>query len=99
MGAHHLIAWLIIGLIAGALAGRLVEGGGYGIRGDIVVGLVGAFIGGLILHGLTRGNEATASFVGEILVAFAGAIILLGLLRLAGRGRTRRHGLFGAFRR
>jgi uncharacterized membrane protein YeaQ/YmgE (transglycosylase-associated protein family) len=88
----HLIAWLLVGLIAGALAGRVVEGGGFGILGDIVVGLVGAVIGGLILHALTR-SDVAGSFIGECIVAFVGACLLLAVLRRVGRGAT------AAFRR
>ena len=98
MGAHHIIAWLVIGLIAGALAGRLVDHGGFGIIGDIVVGLVGAFVGGLVLHAVA-GTHAAQGFVAECFVAFVGAVILLAILRVAGRGRSRRHGALGAFRR
>lgn len=50
---HHVIGWLAIGLIAGALAGMVVRGGGLGFVRDIIVGLVGAVIGGLVLHAST----------------------------------------------
>jgi uncharacterized membrane protein YeaQ/YmgE (transglycosylase-associated protein family) len=89
----HLIAWLLVGLIAGALAGRVVEGGGFGFFGDVVVGLVGAFVGGLILHTITH-SDVAGGFIGECIVAFLGACILLGLLRAVrhrtggGRGAT-----------
>ncbi|MDB5442169.1 MAG: transglycosylase associated family protein, partial [Phenylobacterium sp.] len=46
MSSHSLLAWLIIGAIAGWLAGTFVKGGGFGLLGDIVVGIIGAFIGG-----------------------------------------------------
>ncbi|MEA2669788.1 MAG: hypothetical protein QOG45_8 [Chloroflexota bacterium] len=94
----HLIAWLLVGLIAGALAGRVVEGGGFGILGDIVVGLVGAVIGGLILHALTR-SDVAGSFIGECIVAFVGACLLLAVLRRVGRGRAGGRGATAAFRR
>jgi uncharacterized membrane protein YeaQ/YmgE (transglycosylase-associated protein family) len=93
----HLIAWLLVGLIAGALAGRVVEGGGFGVLGDIVVGLVGAFIGGLILHALTN-SDVAGSFIGECIVAFVGACLLLAALRMVGRGRSG-GGTTAAFRR
>ena len=98
MDGHHLIAWLIIGLIAGAIAGKVVEGGGFGILGDIVVGLVGAFLGGVILHAIT-GSSAAGGFIAECVVAFLGAVLLLALLRAMGRGRSHHHGALGAFRR
>jgi uncharacterized membrane protein YeaQ/YmgE (transglycosylase-associated protein family) len=81
----HLIAWILVGLIAGALAGRVVEGGGFGFFGDVVVGIVGAFVGGLVLHAIT-GSNAAGSFVGEVIVAFLGACALLVILRAIGRG-------------
>jgi uncharacterized membrane protein YeaQ/YmgE (transglycosylase-associated protein family) len=87
LDSHHLIAWILIGLISGALAGRVVEGRGFGFLGDLVVGLVGAFIGGLILDAITHGGSTTASFVGECIVSFIGACILLAVLRLFSRGR------------
>jgi uncharacterized membrane protein YeaQ/YmgE (transglycosylase-associated protein family) len=73
------IAWLVVGLIAGALAGRVMKGSGYGCLGDLVVGLVGSFVGGL-LGGLVL--EGTAGFWGSIGVAFAGACAFIALWRL-----------------
>jgi len=73
------IAWLLVGLIAGALAGRVVRGSGYGCLGDIAVGLVGSFIGGLLGGYIIEG---AAGFLGSVLVSFAGACIFIALLRL-----------------
>ena len=56
---HHIIAWLIIGLIAGVLASLVVRGTGLGFVRDIIVGLVGAVIGGLILHAVTHGAHTS----------------------------------------
>jgi uncharacterized membrane protein YeaQ/YmgE (transglycosylase-associated protein family) len=79
-----LIAWLVVGLIAGWLAGQFMKGGGYGIVGDIVVGIIGAFVGGLLFSFLMPG--AAAGFWGSIVVAFIGAVILIALIRaLPGR--------------
>ncbi len=64
------IAWLAVGLLAGWLAGRVMNGTGYGIIGDLVVGLVGAFIGGFVFGLFVTGNSG---FWGSILVAFLGA--------------------------
>jgi uncharacterized membrane protein YeaQ/YmgE (transglycosylase-associated protein family) len=72
-------AWLVVGSIAGWLAGRVMRGTGYGVLGDIVVGLIGAFLGGL-LGGFFI--EGATGFWGSIVVAFAGACICIGLLRL-----------------
>jgi uncharacterized membrane protein YeaQ/YmgE (transglycosylase-associated protein family) len=80
------IAWLLVGLIAGALTGRVMKGSGYGCLGDIVVGLLGSVVGGL-LGGYFL--EGVAGFWGSILVSFAGACVFIALLRLiAGRRIT-----------
>jgi uncharacterized membrane protein YeaQ/YmgE (transglycosylase-associated protein family) len=79
-----IIAWLVVGLIAGWLAGQVMRGGGFGLVGDIVVGLIGAFVGGLVFSFITGGG--TAGFWGSIFVAFIGAIILIAIVRaLPGR--------------
>jgi uncharacterized membrane protein YeaQ/YmgE (transglycosylase-associated protein family) len=80
-----IIAWLIVGLIAGFLASVVMRGGGYGIIGDIIVGIIGAFIGGLLANLLFP--SATFGLVGSIVVAFIGAVILIAILRAVGRGR------------
>jgi uncharacterized membrane protein YeaQ/YmgE (transglycosylase-associated protein family) len=74
-----LIAWLIVGAIAGWLAGQFMRGGGYGLLGDIVVGIIGAFLGGFLLSVLGIGGSA--GFVGSIVVAFIGAVVLIAILR------------------
>ena len=84
-----ILAWLVVGLIAGWLAGRVMKGGGFGLVGDIVVGIIGAFIGGLLLSIFGLGSQA--GFLGSIVVAFVGAVILLWLLRLVSGGSSRRH--------
>jgi uncharacterized membrane protein YeaQ/YmgE (transglycosylase-associated protein family) len=80
-----IIAWVIVGLIAGALAGRVMKGGGYGIIGDLIVGLVGAVVGGF-LFGLLVSD--TLGFVGSIVVAFLGACALIMVVRAVAPGRT-----------
>jgi len=79
-----LLTWLIVGLIAGVLA-SFVMGGGFGIIGDIVVGIVGAFLGGWIFRTLGVGTPFSG-LAGTIFVAFIGAVVLLFLLRLIRRG-------------
>jgi uncharacterized membrane protein YeaQ/YmgE (transglycosylase-associated protein family) len=87
MTIETLVVWLFVGLIAGWLASAVV-GGGYGIVGDIVVGIVGAFLGGWLFRAL--GVSAPGSgLVGTIVVAFVGAIVLLLLLRALHRTRYR----------
>lgn len=81
---HGIIAWLIIGAIAGWLAGVLVKGGGFGLIVDIIVGIVGAFIGGWlagVLH-ISLGS----GWIGSIITAVIGAVILLFVIRLVRRG-------------
>jgi uncharacterized membrane protein YeaQ/YmgE (transglycosylase-associated protein family) len=80
MTLETLLIWLVIGLVAGWLAST-VAGGGYGVIGDIVVGVAGAFIGGFIFRGLHI-RVPWSGIPGTILVAFIGALVLLVLLRL-----------------
>ena len=79
-----IIAWLLVGLVAGWLAGQFMRGGGFGIVGDIVMGIVGALIGGLLFSFLLPGSSV--GLIGSIVVAFIGAVVLIGLIRaLPGR--------------
>ena len=80
-----LVTWLIVGLIAGVLAGLLV--GGVGLVGDIVVGIVGAFLGGWIFAQLGV-SSPFSGLAGTIFTAFIGAVVLLVILHLVMRGRT-----------
>jgi uncharacterized membrane protein YeaQ/YmgE (transglycosylase-associated protein family) len=83
MGTMSIISWLVVGFIAGFLASRVMRGGGYGLIGDIIVGVVGALIGGwLATTFLKMPNPVNGINIGTILVAFVGAVILLGILRL-----------------
>ena len=75
-----ILGWVVIGLIAGALAGRVVEGRGLGCLGDIVVGVAGAFVG-VFIAGLVNLNGALG-FFGELVLAFIGAVILLAAIRV-----------------
>jgi uncharacterized membrane protein YeaQ/YmgE (transglycosylase-associated protein family) len=78
-----IIAWIVVGLIAGWLAGQVMKGGGYGVVGDIIVGLIGALVGGFLMSYFVEG---TAGFWGSIVVAFIGACILIAIVRaIAGR--------------
>lgn len=72
------IAWIIVGLIAGWLAGLTMRGSGYGIIGDIIAGLIGALIGGFIFGFFVQGATA---FWGSVVVAFIGACILIAIVR------------------
>ena len=85
-----ILSWIIVGLIAGFLAGQVMRGGGFGLIGDIVVGIVGALIGGFLAGALLNNPNAVNGInLTSILVAFIGAVILLGILRLfSGRRRS-----------
>ena len=75
--------FILIGLVAGWLAGQLMKGGGFGVVGDIVVGVVGALLGGFIFTKL--GVSSGGSLIGAIIVATIGAVVLIALLRLIKR--------------
>lgn len=81
-----LLTWLIVGLIAGVLASLVM--GGVGLIGDIVVGIVGAFVGGWVFQQLGV-TTPFSGLAGTIFTAFVGAVILLFILRLVTRGRRR----------
>jgi uncharacterized membrane protein YeaQ/YmgE (transglycosylase-associated protein family) len=83
-----IVAWLVVGLIAGWLASQVMRGGGYGLVGDIIVGIVGAVIGGFLADRfLNMPNAISGINITSVVVAFAGAVILLGVLRLVSRRR------------
>lgn len=74
------IWFILIGLAAGWLAGQLVKGGGFGLLGDIIVGVIGALLGGFIFSAL--GLSSTGGLLGSLIVATIGAVVLLFGLRL-----------------
>lgn len=76
----ELLWFVIIGVIAGWLAGRFMRGNGFGLVGDAIVGIIGAFIGGYLFR--TLGIEIGGGLVGSIVVAFLGAVVLLFVVRL-----------------
>jgi uncharacterized membrane protein YeaQ/YmgE (transglycosylase-associated protein family) len=75
---HGLIWWIVVGLIAGFLAGKVMKGGGYGVLMDIIIGIVGSILGGFLfgLIGISAGG-----LIGSIVVAFVGAVILIWIVR------------------
>jgi uncharacterized membrane protein YeaQ/YmgE (transglycosylase-associated protein family) len=82
-----LLTWLIVGLVAGVLASLVM--GGYGLIADIIIGIVGAFVGGWIFRQLGVGSPFEG-LAGTIFTAFIGAVVLLFLLRvLRGLGGRR----------
>ena len=83
-----ILSWVVVGLIAGWLAGMVMRGGGYGVIGDIIVGVVGGLLGGWIATSLLHiGAGMNGINLESILVAFAGAMVLLIALRLLFGGR------------
>jgi len=83
----NLVIWIIVGGLAGWLASVVVRGGGLGLLGDIAVGIIGAFLGGLVLSHVLPGVYAftggfTGFSLGSLIVAFIGAVILLLVVRL-----------------
>lgn len=86
-----ILSWIIVGLIAGFLAGQVMRGGGYGLIGDIIVGVLGGLLGGWIGSTFLHINAAmTGINLESILVAFAGAVLLIVVLRMIGGRRSYR---------
>jgi uncharacterized membrane protein YeaQ/YmgE (transglycosylase-associated protein family) len=84
MTLQTLLLWLVIGLVAGWLASAAV-GGGFGLIGDIVIGVVGSFLGGLLFRRLGIQTHLWG-LPSTIFVAFVGAVLLLLVLRVIRRG-------------
>jgi uncharacterized membrane protein YeaQ/YmgE (transglycosylase-associated protein family) len=82
-----IVWWIIVGLIAGFITGKLMKGSGFGTLGDIVVGIIGAIVGGYIMRLLGFAGEGGLLYT--ILVAIIGAVLLTLLLRLVTGNRSR----------
>ena len=83
-----ILTWLIVGLVAGVLASLVMGGTGYGLIGDIIVGIIGAFVGGWLFAQLGV-SSPWGGLGGTIFVAFIGAVLCLFILRvLRGARRT-----------
>lgn len=80
----HIFWFLVIGALAGWLAGILTKGMGFGVLGNIIVGVVGAVIGGHIIHfiGVSTGH----GFVASLVTALVGALVLLFIINLIRKG-------------
>jgi uncharacterized membrane protein YeaQ/YmgE (transglycosylase-associated protein family) len=87
---QSLLVIIVVGIVAGWLAGRVMRGGGYGLIGDLIVGLIGAFIGDWLLPRV--GIHLGVGIVALIVNAFIGALVLLFILRLVGGGWGSRWG-------
>lgn len=79
----HLVWFALVGLVAGWLAGKIMKGSGYGVVGDIVIGVIGAFVGGYLFSIL--GVSIGGGTLGSIAVATVGAVVLIALLRFIKR--------------
>jgi len=81
-----ILAWIVVGLIAGWLAGMVMKGGGYGVVGDIIVGIVGGLIGGFLASVLFGADMVNGIDITSIVTAFVGSVILIAIIRaLPGR--------------
>ena len=80
---EHLLLFLVIGIVAGFLAGKIMKGAGFGRLGDLIVGVIGSFIGVWVfgLLGISSGG-----ILGLLIAAVVGALILLYIIRLAKKG-------------
>ncbi len=83
----HILAWIIVGLIAGWATGRIMKGSGYGVIMDIVIGIAGALVGGFIMRSL--GFASRGGFIYTVIVAIFGAIVLTLAFRLVTRATAR----------
>jgi uncharacterized membrane protein YeaQ/YmgE (transglycosylase-associated protein family) len=77
-----IIAWIVLGLVAGWLAGMIMRGGGYGLIGDIVLGVLGALIGGWLWGVVTHDDVMLGFNLPSLLIAVVGAIVLIAISRL-----------------
>jgi len=75
----HFVWWIIVGLIAGWLTGKIMKGSGYGVFMDIVIGIAGAIIGGFLMR--TLGFAGQGGMIYTVLVAIGGAVLLTAILR------------------
>ncbi|MBI9050138.1 MAG: GlsB/YeaQ/YmgE family stress response membrane protein [Anaerolineaceae bacterium] len=76
---ENLLLFLLIGLIAGWLAGKIMKGKGFGLVGDLIIGVIGSFIGGWLFGIL---GLSASGLIGSLVTALVGAIVLLWLIRL-----------------
>jgi uncharacterized membrane protein YeaQ/YmgE (transglycosylase-associated protein family) len=83
-----LLTWLVVGLVAGLLASLVMGGTGFGLLGDIIIGIVGAFVGGWLFSKMGV-SSPFGGLAGVIFPAFIGAVVLLFLLRLLRRASAR----------
>ena len=87
VSSHTLLVWILIGLVAGYITGKLMRGAGFGPLMDIVVGILGALIGGFLMTHL--GYAGSGGFFYTVFVAVIGAVLLTFLIRLVTGARNR----------
>lgn len=85
---HGIIAWIIIGVLAGFITGKLMKGSGFGFIMDMVVGLVGAVIGGFLSSHMGLGGVGDHGLILSIVIAVIGAVLLTLLVRLVSGNRS-----------
>jgi uncharacterized membrane protein YeaQ/YmgE (transglycosylase-associated protein family) len=85
---HGIIAWIIIGALAGWITGKIMKGSGFGFFMDMIVGLVGALIGGFLSSKLGLGGVGDHGLIISIAIAVVGAVILTWLVRLISGNRS-----------
>lgn len=82
MSTENLLLFLVIGIVAGFLAGKIMKGAGFGLLGDLIVGVIGSFVG-VWVFGLL--GIVTGGILGLLIAAVVGALLLLYVVRLAKR--------------
>ena len=87
-----ILIWLLVGLVAGFLASHVALGHGLGLLGDVVVGIIGALLGGFVLAGMLHWSIVIVGhpIISAMIMAFIGAVILLVIVRILGMGRGAR---------
>ncbi|HPG09044.1 MAG TPA: GlsB/YeaQ/YmgE family stress response membrane protein [Saprospiraceae bacterium] len=86
MGVESILIWILLGAVAGWLAGQLYKGSGFGLFGNIVVGILGSFLGGWLGHKMGVAGATTGGFsLASILTAVVGAVVLLFIIGLLKR--------------
>lgn len=85
-----ILAWIVLGLIAGWLAGKVTKGSGFGALGDIILGIIGALVGGFLATNLLGMSDPVSGFnLTTLIVAFVGAVIVVVVVGLfSGRRRA-----------
>lgn len=85
---HGIFAWILIGVLAGWITGKLMKGSGYGFLMDMIVGLIGALIGGFIAGKMGLGGVSEHGMFASIVIAVLGAVLLTAIVRLISGNRS-----------